>query len=104
MNFTDFNAMVESNAASLRSSWRNYSLSSSALIAVIVFGGEHLDGKRPMMVFAILGVNLLLLLSTDSQMAQFQAYEKTCHLNLQTQQLGKIGPKHLLVRSVLSAP
>ena len=54
MNFTDFNAMVESNAASLRSSWRNYSLSSSALIAVIVFGGDHLDGKRPMMVFAIL--------------------------------------------------
>mgnify|MGYP001169328460 CR=1 FL=1 len=62
--------------ASLRSSWRNYSLSSSALIAVIVFGGEHLDGKRPMMVFAILGVNLLLLLSSDSQMAQFQALRK----------------------------
>ena len=76
MNFTDFNAMVESNAASLRSSWRNYSLSSSALIAVIVFGGDHLDGKRPMMVFAILGVNLLLLLSSDSQMAQFQALRK----------------------------
>ncbi len=68
--------MVESNAANLRSSWRNYSLSSSALVATIVFGADHLDGKRPMMIFAILGVNLLLLLSTDSQMAQFQALRK----------------------------
>ena len=76
MNFSDFNAMVESNAANLRSSWRNYSLSSSALVAIIIFGGDHMDGKRPMMVFAILGVNLLLLLSTDSQMAQFQALRK----------------------------
>ncbi len=76
MNFSDFNAMVESNAANLRSSWRNYSLSSSALVATIVFGADHLDGKRPMMIFAILGVNLLLLLSTDSQMAQFQALRK----------------------------
>ena len=104
MNFTDFNAMVESNAASLRSSWRNYSLSSSALIAVIVFGGEHLDGKRPMMVFAILGVNLCYSSVRIVKWRSSKHYEKTCHLNLQTQQLGKIGPKHLLVRSVLSAP
>ena len=76
MNFSDFNAMVESNAANLRSSWRNYSLSSSALVAIMIFGGDHMDGKRPMMVFAILGVNLLLLLSTYSQMAQFQALRK----------------------------
>ena len=70
MDLSNFNAMLESNAANLRSTWRNYSLSSSALVAVIVFGGEHLDGKRPMMVFAIIGVHLLAILSSDGQMAQ----------------------------------
>ena len=33
-----------------------------------------------MMVFAILGVNLLLLLSSDSQMAQFQALNMPAEL------------------------
>jgi hypothetical protein len=76
VDLSNFNAMLESNAANLRSTWRNYSLSSSSLVAVIVFGGEHLDGKRPMMVFAIIGVHLLAILSSDGQMAQFQALRK----------------------------
>ena len=86
MNFSDFNAMVESNAANLRSSWRNYSLSSSALVAVIVFGGDHLDGKRPMMVFAILGVNLLLLLSTVGRPSNLTP--RTCTVDLSLYSLG----------------
>ena len=89
MNFTDFNAMVESNAASLRSSWRNYSLSSSALIAVIVFGGDHLDGKTSDDGVRHPWCQSFLLLSSDSQMAQFQALRKDMPAELADSTTGK---------------
>ena len=104
MDLSHFNTMVESNAANLRSTWRNYSLSSSALVATIVFGGDHLDGKRPMMVFAIIGVNLLLLLSTDGQMAQFQALRKDMPTELANSTTGQEWTKQPLgVFRVLTA-
>ena len=104
MDLSHFNTMFESNAANLRSTWRNYSLSSSALVATIVFGGDHLDGKRPMMVFAIIGVNLLVLLSTDGQMAQFQALRKDMPTELANSTTGQEWTKQPLgVFRVLTA-